>query len=184
VGGNKKLYHKLLLQFHEEYQEPTARIREAFDASDRELAQRLAHTGKGVAGNIGALELFQAGAGLEGAIKNGAGEINDLLGAFDQALRTVLDSLALLAKPKPEAVAGPEAETVDPAVLKAFLEKLTPVIQKRNPKPIKDMLAESAGMNWPDDFRAEMSQLEKLVNKYKYKEAAELLAGLNQRLET
>src|SRR5262249_30648396 len=54
VGGNNKVYVKLLHQFASEQADAAAQIRTALDARDTESATRLAHTLKGVAGSLGA----------------------------------------------------------------------------------------------------------------------------------
>src|SRR4030095_14672054 len=54
VAGNKKLYRKLLLQFSSTEADAAQRIAAALTEKDRALAERMAHTVKGVAGNIGA----------------------------------------------------------------------------------------------------------------------------------
>jgi CheY-like chemotaxis protein len=54
VAGNRKLYLKLLRQFIEQQGPVPARIAEALERHDDSLAERLAHTLKGLTGSIGA----------------------------------------------------------------------------------------------------------------------------------
>ena len=68
VGGNRKLYLKLLRQFIEQQGPASKLIAEALKANDWTLAERLSHTVKGVAGNLGARELQQVSHTLEKAI--------------------------------------------------------------------------------------------------------------------
>jgi len=68
VAGNRSLYLKLLRQFVAQQAEAPARIAEAMKAGDHALAERLAHTVKGVAGNLGAKPVQAAAAALERAI--------------------------------------------------------------------------------------------------------------------
>ena len=56
VGGNRKLYLKLLRQFVDDERDAAVRIRERLAAGDHATAERMAHTVKGVAGNLGARE--------------------------------------------------------------------------------------------------------------------------------
>lgn len=81
VIGNEKLYRKLLGQFHESSGNAVSEIKNTLEAGDTETAARLAHTVKGVAGNLGAEELFSAAADLEKAIKQE--EIDGLDGLID-----------------------------------------------------------------------------------------------------
>jgi len=54
VAGNHKLYMKLLRQFVAGQSQTVASIRASLKAGDRKTAERIAHTAKGVSGNIGA----------------------------------------------------------------------------------------------------------------------------------
>jgi len=47
------------------------RIRTAIESGDAETAARAAHTFKGVAGNIGATQMFERAAMVEGMLKQG-----------------------------------------------------------------------------------------------------------------
>jgi PAS domain S-box-containing protein len=60
LGGNRQLLLKLLHDFQQEFSDVVAKIRAALAGSDMELAQRTAHTLKGVAGNIAAADVFTA----------------------------------------------------------------------------------------------------------------------------
>ena len=57
VMGNASLYIDLLGRFVSGQHDACTRIAQALDAGNAELARRLAHTLKGVAGNIGALSV-------------------------------------------------------------------------------------------------------------------------------
>jgi len=86
VGGNRKLYRKLLSKFRRNHGDVANDIRNALDMDDPETATRLAHTVKGVAGNIGARNLHLAAADLEAALRQEQTEnIPGLLDAFSEA---------------------------------------------------------------------------------------------------
>lgn len=106
LGGNEKLYKKLLGLFVEDYTQATQIIEKAWDSDDLEEAERQAHTIKGLAGNIGAKELQVSAKQIEFAIKNKIfQEKRNLLNQFDQALKQTLGSLGQLnlsEKPEPE----------------------------------------------------------------------------------
>ncbi len=72
VGGNRKLYLKLLRQFVEQQGPAVEQITEALASGDIALAERLAHTLKGVAGNIGATQVQAAAGALEKLIRDRA----------------------------------------------------------------------------------------------------------------
>jgi two-component system sensor histidine kinase/response regulator len=99
VAGNRKLYVKLLRQFVEQQEPALEQIGAALSNGEEALAERLAHTLKGVAGNIGAKGVQSAagvverlvrekaaGAELEAARQRAAGVLEPLV----KALRGVL----------------------------------------------------------------------------------------------
>jgi two-component system sensor histidine kinase/response regulator len=69
VAGNQKLYLKLLRQFVEQQGLSVTEIGTALAKGDTALAERLAHTLKGVAGNIGAKAVQNAAGALEKFIR-------------------------------------------------------------------------------------------------------------------
>jgi HPt (histidine-containing phosphotransfer) domain-containing protein len=72
VGGNNRLYVKLLRQFASQQADAVGQIRAALAANDVETATRLAHTLKGVAGNLGAGGVQNAAAAVETLLRDGA----------------------------------------------------------------------------------------------------------------
>lgn len=97
VGGSKKLYLKLLRDFASQEAESVGRIRAALAANDRETAMRLAHTLKGVAGNLGAGPVQAAAAAVETRLRDGAGagadDIESALGLLAAALDPLMNQL-------------------------------------------------------------------------------------------
>ena len=96
--GNHTLYRSLLRRFATSEADVPANITAAVDAGDRVLAERLAHTLKGLAGNLGHEPLRHAAELVEGAIRRGAPRdlveakvraCNELLGAFVAAVRSM-----------------------------------------------------------------------------------------------
>jgi CheY-like chemotaxis protein len=79
VAGNKRLYRRLLQQFAAKESDTDMRIGEALSKGDRESAERLAHTLKGLAGNLGMGGVQAVAARLETAIRDGDGEVPKFL---------------------------------------------------------------------------------------------------------
>jgi two-component system sensor histidine kinase/response regulator len=72
VGGNQKLYLKLLRQFADQQGSAVEQISTALAKGDAAVAERLAHTLKGVAGNIGAKPIQAAAGSLEKLLREKA----------------------------------------------------------------------------------------------------------------
>ena len=88
VAGNKRLYRDLLRQFAKKQADAAVQISAALEDKDLKLAERVAHTVKGVAGNIGIAEVQFAAQKLEKAIREGGDSVAALLDAFATSLET------------------------------------------------------------------------------------------------
>ena len=94
VAGNEKLYRKLLSKFRESNRDVVNEIKSSMVAGDMETAVRLAHTVKGVAGNLGIEDLFPVAGDLKKAIKQGdTGTFDSLIANFESLLNVVLQGI-------------------------------------------------------------------------------------------
>ena len=97
VGGNKALYRNLLKKFYQENRTIAGQIKKALVSDDPESSRRALHSLKGVAGNIGAVGLYEAAGELESALSQTDPEvIAEGIRRFESALDTVLGSLRKL----------------------------------------------------------------------------------------
>ena len=71
VAGNRRLYRDLLGQFAAKQGDAAAQISAALESGDSKLAERIAHTVKGVAGNLAIAEVQSAAQKVEKAIREG-----------------------------------------------------------------------------------------------------------------
>ena len=85
VGGNKDLYRKILGMFVKKYENTGVELEQLVSAGNMEEAHALAHTIKGVAGNIGAMDLFEAAKVLNVSLAKGD-HTAEQLKAFKTAL--------------------------------------------------------------------------------------------------
>lgn len=86
IAGNKRLYRDLLIQFAVKHESTGTTISEALASGDRSKAEHLAHSLKGVAGNLGMNEIFQAATKLERAIRESQTGVEDLIEELTSAL--------------------------------------------------------------------------------------------------
>jgi PAS domain S-box-containing protein len=97
LDNNPVLYERLLLKTRKNHPHTAREIREALQSGDIELAHRLAHTLKGVAGTIGATELQEACFRLEKALaERETGRYESCLIRVEAALKVVMEILAAL----------------------------------------------------------------------------------------
>jgi polar amino acid transport system substrate-binding protein len=103
MGGKVKSYLRLLERFQENQAHSISQIEAAVAEGDGEAAVRLAHTLKGVAGNIGADELNRLASGLEAELVEDSSLNPALLRATGEELERVLSLIRNL-------VTGEQAE--------------------------------------------------------------------------
>jgi CheY-like chemotaxis protein len=130
VAGNRRLYSELLLQFVTKQGEAATQIAGALDNRDFKLAEQIAHTVKGVAGNLGITHVYEVATKLEKGIREGHDSVPALVdqlaitlrsqvGAINQAVRD-------LAEAEPSDVEKPSLDKEDVVLaidrLKALLE--------------------------------------------------------------
>ena len=188
VAGNRKLYLKLLRQFAEQQGPAVTQITDALSKGDLALAERLAHTLKGVAGNIGARPVQTAAGALEKLIRDRAKA--DAVESAKQQVAAVLDPLvAQLQAISPSAPlevrssaftrSGP-TEGGTPNQMREVAAQLTKLLSEFDPGAAEFLEANQAmlrplfaGNTWP--------QFEKLVQGYAFADAQ---AQLEQALKS
>jgi two-component system, sensor histidine kinase and response regulator len=135
VGGNRVLYTKLLRQFIDQHALTVEQVTDALAKGDAALAERLAHTLKGVAGNIGAAQVQSAAGALEKAIRARAPATNvdaaqrHLAGALHPLvtqLQAVLPSVSDSPTPPTSSPSSPAESREAAAHLIALLAELDP----------------------------------------------------------
>jgi HPt (histidine-containing phosphotransfer) domain-containing protein len=86
VNGNKQLYRDLLMQFAAGQSGVESQIIAALHDGDDSLVEQIAHTVKGVAGNIGVTNVFTAAAKLESAAREKVPAVAALVEEFTLVL--------------------------------------------------------------------------------------------------
>src|SRR6201993_1582852 len=88
LAGNRRLYRDLLGQFVAKEGGAAAQISAALESGDPKLAERIAHTVKGTAGNLGITEVQSEAQKLGKASREGQDSVAALLGTFATVLGT------------------------------------------------------------------------------------------------
>jgi len=186
VGGNKKLYGKLLRQFLENNKDTTNEIKRVLDEGDTETATRLAHTVKGVSGNLGAEELFPVAGELEKAIKQGETDsLDSLLDSFEFHLNVVMGGIQALeereaAKKRKEAPA--EETPIDLDVVRPLITEMSELLDSDlgeamgRLEQLKPHLENSS-------VGGEFRRFEKSLESFDTDDAVESLQEIAQKLE-
>jgi two-component system, sensor histidine kinase and response regulator len=170
VINKKKLYFSLLRKYIDDQGQTPAKIRQSLGAGDEGAAERLAHTAKGVSGNIGATEVQEKAALVEAAIRNKepAETLEPKLLVFEEALTAMVNALYIglgtILQPAATQSSG------DPVKGKAILEKLIVLLEN------SDSDAGELFENSRDDLlavipAAKLSSIEKAVSDFELEEA-------------
>jgi len=172
VAGNKKLYLKLLRQFVASEQDAPSRIRERLASQDRATAERMAHTVKGVAGNLGAGAVQTAAAELERAVKEGSpaealcDRLASVLSPLLAKLRTALG--------EPPARTAPPAVKADPEMIRETVVRMTRYLGEFDPAAA-DCLASDLSQFQSLFDAPTLEQFEQHITNYAFAEAQALL---------
>jgi two-component system, sensor histidine kinase and response regulator len=174
VAGNQALYQKLLRQFVDQQASAVEQIQEALARKDVAVAERLAHTLKGVAGNIGATQVQSAAGALEKAIRDSA-PATDVQSAMQQvatALAPVIAEIgAALPATVPETPKLPAtSRVVDPVESREAAVKLTTLLSDMDPAAIEHMETNHVALR-PLFADTEWLAFEELVRGYAFADA-------------
>jgi two-component system, sensor histidine kinase and response regulator len=183
VAGNRKLYLKLLRQFVEQQGPVVAQISGALVSGDTALAERLAHTLKGVAGNLGAKPVQTAAGALEKLVRNKAktDEIESakqqVTAALDPLVEQLKAAFGSMISETPAPTATPAA--ANPAQSREAATKLSKLLSEFDPGAVDFIEANQAALRplfagdaWP--------KFEKLAQGYAFADAQ---AQLDQALK-
>ncbi len=182
VAGNRKLYLDLLRKFVASQGGAAAEIEAALKEGDRELAQRLAHTAKGVAGNIGAGGVLIVAGNLERSIRNDdAPEATlEALKRFTSAMGQVVSCIKARLETTPEKPAAVPSSFMDRAEIELVLAKLAAYLRSSDSE--SDYYFTSVREGLRGEFsEEELSGLGNSISSYDFKEAGATLVALARK---
>ena len=87
AAGNRRLYRDLLIRFAKDHRDVGAQIAAALDSGDPKQAEHIAHTVKGVAGNMSIRKIYSSADKLEKAIHERDSAVPKLLSAFTSVVK-------------------------------------------------------------------------------------------------
>jgi CheY-like chemotaxis protein len=175
VSGKIVLYETILRKYIAGQATVVDELRTAVENQDFELAKRLAHTTKGVSGNIGATEVQEIAAEIEAGLGDGvdAVVILDKLTVLHSALAPLLQSLAACLPQDIKTV----AVTIDRDKLAELRAQLTDFL-KADDSQAADLFEEHASLfqaAWPDQFKS----LETDLKNFDFDQAFQTLEAID-----
>ena len=184
VGGNEKLYLKLLRQLLDDHGGAVEEINQALKTGNTALAERLAHALKGVAANLGATYVQSAAAGVEGSIRHrrSSADVNAAIEQLRTVLQPLLTSLRSALKLPDTADPAPalQAAPVDAGRSRETAGRLAALLSDMDPGAAEFVERNRATLR-PLFNDAAWTEFERLVEGYSFSDAQ---ARLDQALET
>jgi HPt (histidine-containing phosphotransfer) domain-containing protein len=175
VAGNRRLYIQLLRQYVEGQSDAPRQIRSGLAAGERNAAERIVHTAKGVSGNIGADAVQDAADRLEQAIKAG-NESELLIGRFESALGAILSKLRAALPVLDEGAPVAPGGRVDGASVSSALARLAALLRASDGEALDLVATESTALRAA--FGNDFVVFERAVNAFEFDSALERLRAV------
>jgi two-component system sensor histidine kinase/response regulator len=187
VAGDRQLYRRLLMQFMDHSRDTVTEIRAALERSEWSEAKSKTHSLKGVAGNLGADELYKAAQQLESALRRGTGKYQQELNALAAAHSQVMGGLATLrrsgsASARAAPVEGEPAPRPDLARLEPLLRALDARLAESDASALAALDAVKLALNGA--FQPVIRELERMIAAYNFDQARAHLAEFAQSIES
>jgi CheY-like chemotaxis protein len=183
MAGNETLYGKLLRDFHRDYATSLDGIRAALQEDRLMDAARHVHTLKGVAGNLGAMELHRTAGELDSALRLGElGKVESLLPDVERELSRVIQGLKPLveqgaaARAEAETSAAESAGAVDRSALETALRALADLVRKNEPEA--EIALETVRSALRGTRGKEVERIAQALDLFDFRAAARALAVL------
>jgi HPt (histidine-containing phosphotransfer) domain-containing protein len=175
IGGDEELYWELLRELSRGYRDFPQRIAQALD-SDIDEATRIAHTLKGVLGNLAATQLHATSRDLHQAIRErDSSRWPGLLDAFSVQLAALCDAIDAASGSQPD-TDTPAAEAAAPtAWLLERYAALAEALRGNRARECKSLIKEIAASDIPPSEAGQFTAIERLVKAYLFEDALRLV---------
>jgi len=176
VGGRLNTYTNILKKFCKNSANAAIEIKEAIEKKDIESAERMAHTVKGIAGNIGADALYKSACELDDILKQGLPEKDiDILDDFAVKLASAIENINnsnIVNEEKTEA----KNVKVDPKVSIELFKQLAELLED-NDSEAQDCLQKLMKVSQYD----ELDKMSEMVSDYEFDEALDTLKEIAEK---
>ena len=183
LNNNSTAYQNVLYKFADMFSDITAQLHKHANNGTYEEGRVLAHNLKGLAGNIGAKEIYRLTQELEESFKDAQGEFTALITAIEMKLTPLIEGILQLKK----------HETVKDSVKKKDLSKtdLHRILQalyrdakKRKAHDVKAHCKELEQFQWPKEHHKEITAMIKDARGYQFVKVCNAIEELIPELVT
>jgi|GEM_PF-2391506 len=181
--GNQKLFYSLLIKFSENQKYVVAHIQQAMDTDDFKTAEMLAHSLRGAAGNLGAMQISALAARLEAEIKTGKSAIAEaLIEELGFNLNRTFASIKLLKISEDEETAQSDLIPINLFELKPLIDALAKSLRNYDVSAI-ERLEEFTALKYKTNFGEKIDEIKKFAYNYDFEKALKILDGINLATE-
>lgn len=180
ANNNQRLYEKMLHDFYHDYQNIEEEIERLIAIDDLDKLERIIHTLKGVAGNIGAVKLHDAAVQLDLALKKRM-EYKTLLEQFYQELNKVLEQLK--EKDLNNLLETEVEETTEINKASDLLMTLKNDLRNYKVNRAPTILQKLKTYDWDQQGQELLKDLVVTINKYQFEAALEILKDLEDSIK-
>jgi two-component system, sensor histidine kinase and response regulator len=179
VLGKKKSYINLLRKYVSGQKNTFLQLEELLAKEEWNDAHRLIHTLKGVSGSIGAIAIQEKADILEAAIKERVSDkiLNPIIKDTSNMLKKMIECLENTL-PREEIFRKEKEIEVSREEILKLLEELKPFVKSLKPKKCVELMSKYRAIKWPENIEMQARELDKLISKYKFKEAMKVLEVL------
>jgi HPt (histidine-containing phosphotransfer) domain-containing protein len=175
IGDDPELFWDILSEFGAAYRDTPAQIAAALDRDIVE-AKQLAHTLKGVLGNLGASELFATCKALDEAIRQGQSErYPALVATLARELPALCDAIDRARPVAGGDNAAAARHSLGPQWLDARYAALRAALEGHRARDCKAIADEIAATALPAGEQAFFDAVQTLVRAYRFKDAHSML---------
>jgi len=186
AAGNESLFKKLLLEFYKDYQNTGEQLKRLKDQRNFKELKHMAHTLKGLGGNIGAEGLYQSALSLDHALKqNNERDIEtalvSLIGAHKTLIQGIKQNLNAL-QPSNISSASSVVSPADISELNKSFDELHLLLNQGRTAAV-DYFKELKS-RLPERLNDDGNVLESLISSYDFDEAIIFLSKLHQKISS
>jgi len=186
VGGNTGVYRKILLSFSENYRNFCLELEKALHDGNRIEAERMAHTMKGVAGNIGADPVFAIVSELDGELKKeqySEAELRRLIRISGEELDRLFSSLdSFFEKPFSDSEQRLPGDSLSQDEFESGLQNLLAALEDYDAKA-RELIGGLSPVFLSSGLISEFENIRKSIDSYDFGAAFELLSGIRDKLK-
>ena len=168
LNGNLQAYQNVLFKFAEMFADVTTRLTEAMHQQNHEEGRALAHSLKGLAGNIGAKKCYALAKTLEEAFKNREGRYAEDIAAIKNELEPLISGIHELQRQERVTDATPKTEIKDQQIIE-ILETLVLHAKKRKALDVKKSCQEISKYQWPSEYQKAIHDILAAAQAYQFK---------------